>query len=139
VICLKMMTDQNSAGLEVSLNERFPRRVKAISTLDLGKVQNITEDHTLIEKGKEHGYILLTRDTESIRHNKMPFKPCTHEGIIKVIGMPDDEEVLTRMRFLLFSGARYVRQIKNHFTHLRADGATIHKEHGEEILVLFKR
>jgi hypothetical protein len=139
VICLKMMTDQNSAGLEVSLNERFPRRIKAVSTLDLDKVQNITQDHTLIEKGKKHGYILLTRDTVSIRHTKDPFKPCTHEGVINVVGMPDDEELLTRMRLLLLSGPRYVKQIRGHFTHLREAGATIHKENKQVVEVRFNR
>ena len=137
MISLRMMTDQCAAGFEDVLNEQFPKRVKAVSTLDLGKAKDITEDHTLIEIGKKYRRILLTRDTTTIRKNKKPFKPCSHQGIIKAIGMPDDHELLERMRKLLFSGPTYVRQIKGHFTHLRSDGATIHKEHGRTIEISF--
>jgi len=138
VICLKMMTDQNSAGLEDSLNSLFPGRIRAVSTLDLGTTQNITKDHTLIELGKKYQRILLTRDVKTIKRRKKPFEPCTHHGIVKVIGMPNDAELLTRMRKLLFSGPIYVKQIEGHFTHLRADGATIYKKHGEVVEVKFK-
>jgi hypothetical protein len=133
-----MMTDQCVAGFEDSLNALFPRRVKAVSTVDLGKTQDITKDHTLIELGKKHRRILLTRDVRSIKRKKKPFQPCTHHGIVKAIGMPNDEELIDRMRKLLLSGPTYVRQIEGHFTHLRADGATIYKKDNQITEVPFK-
>jgi len=125
------MTDQCAAGLEGPLNQRFPKRIKAVSARDLGSTQNTTEDHTLIELGQRYDQILLTRDVVTIKRKRKPFEPCSHSGIIKAIGMPNDEELLEWIGKLLRSGPTYVRQIKGHFTHLKAEGATIYKKHGE--------
>jgi hypothetical protein len=138
VICLRMMTDQCAAGLEDTLNSLFPKRIKAISTLDLEGVQNLTHDSTLIEKGIENEYILLTRDVATIKRKQTPFKPCTHYGIVKLIGMPNDYEATERLRKLLLAGPRYVKEIKGHFTHLRADGATIYKKDNVQVEVPFR-
>jgi hypothetical protein len=133
---LRMMTDQNLAGMDAELNSRYPRKLKAISLFDV-KMRDRTGDERLVQAGKEKRYILLTRDTRSINRKKRPFKPCTHYGIIKMPGMPSDEEVLERIDKLLKSGKRCLGQIVGHFTHLNADSAKIYKEHGEVVFVRF--
>lgn len=133
---LRMMTDQNLAGMDETLNTRHPKKIKAVSLFDV-KMRDRTGDERLVQAGKEERYVLLTRDVRSIKRTKEPFKPCTHYGIIKMPGMPSDDEVLARIDKLLKSGKKYLQEIAGHFTHLNADGATIYKEHGEVVEVNF--
>jgi hypothetical protein len=129
-----MMTDQNLAGLDETLNELYPKRIRAVSTLDK-EFHDYTEDADLIRFGHKERYILLTRDVKSITKNRYP--PCTHGGIIKMPGMPSKEEVISRLTKLIHLGPHLAKQIPGHFTHLKADGATIYKEHGEVVEVNF--
>jgi hypothetical protein len=129
-----MMTDQNLAGLDDTLNQLYPKKIKAVSTLDQD-FHDYTADEDLIRYGHEKRYILLTCDVKSITRRKYP--PCKHGGIIKMPGMPSKQEVLLRLQKLVQSGPRYLKQIRAHFTHLRSDGATIYKEHDEIVEVTF--
>lgn len=131
---LRMITDQNLAGLDAVLNERYPRKIKAISAL-AQSFHDYTADEDLIQFGHQKRYILLTRDVKSINRTKYP--PCKHGGIVKLPGMPSKDEVMLRLEKLIRSGPRYLKQIRGHFTHLRSDGATIYKEHGEIVEVPF--
>jgi hypothetical protein len=132
-----MMIDQNLATLEEELNALFPKRLKAVSVFELKPdFHNYTEDEDLVQAGRENRYILFTSDDKSIKKRKYP--PCTHAGIIKMPGMPSKEEVIARLRKLLLSGPQYLKQIRGHFTYLRNEGATIHKEHNQQVEVTFK-
>jgi hypothetical protein len=134
---LRMMIDQNLASLDETLNSLFPDRVQAVSVVELEPgFHDYTEDPELIQLGRKRNYILLTSDDKSIKKKKYP--PCTHGGIIKMPGMPSKEEVLARLRKLLRTGPKYLRQIRGHFTSLTNDGATIYKKHNEVVEVVFK-
>jgi len=129
-----MITDQNLAGLDATLNERYPKKIKAISAL-AHDFHDYTADEDLIRFGHKKKYILLTSDVKSIKKSKYP--PCKHGGIVNLPGMPSKDEVLSRIEKLIQSGPRYLKQIRGHFTHLGSDGATIYKEHGEVVQVPF--
>ncbi|MCA1621842.1 MAG: hypothetical protein LC795_21725 [Acidobacteria bacterium] len=130
------MIDQNLASLEDDLNGLYPHTIKAVSVFELRPdFHDYTEDEDLVLLGRKERFILLTRDVKSI--NKTNYPPCKHGGIIKLPGMPSKEEVLRRVRLLIHSGPRYLKEIRGHFTHLNTDGATIYKENDQTVEVRF--
>lgn len=131
-----MMVDQNLATLDETLNDLFPRKIQAVSVFVLRPdFHDYTEDENLVQLGREERYILFTADIKSIKLKKFP--PCTHAGIIKMPGMPSKPEVLARLKKLIQSGPRYLRQIRGHFTYLTNEGATIYKENNKTVKVKF--
>jgi len=134
---LKLMIDQNLAGLDETLNSLYPRKIQAVSVFDLRPdFHDYTEDPDLVQLGGREHYIFLTSDNNSITKRKYP--PCTHGGIIKMPGMPSTDEVLLRLRKLIHSGPRHLSQIRGHFTRLTSESATIYKEHDQQVKVAFK-
>ena len=115
----------------------YPKKIQAVSVFELEPdFHDYTEDPELIQLGRRERFILLTSDVNSINIKKFP--PCTHAGIIKMMGMPSKEDVLARLHKLLRSGPHYLKQIRSHVTHLTDEGATIYKEHNETVEVRFK-
>lgn len=133
---LRMMIDQNLASLDEEINRLFSRKVQAVSVFELRPdFHDYTKDPELVRLGTEERYIFFTSDNRSIKRKLFP--PCTHGGIIKMPGMPSKEEVLARLKKLIESGPKYLRQIRGHFTYLKNEGATIYKEHGKIVEVRF--
>lgn len=125
------MTQTNHLRLMVDYNLVDPEILDALNRLNAIKSKTIIEcqyrqgedDEVLVNKGTvEHRRILLTGDKKTITKEK--YKPCEHGGVIVVKDpRPNADKVFAWMKAFIQSGQRAFAI--NHFTHLRADGATI--------------
>jgi len=79
---IKLMVDWNFSQNYVDALNNI-KSVKAKRITDYG-YKNNTKDCDLVCGTSDHACILLTRDKNTIDHRI--FKPCTHGGIIKIMG-----------------------------------------------------
>jgi hypothetical protein len=131
---LKLMIDYNLVDPEILAALEKLNALKVKTILDCGFSQH-TGDDTLVNKGTvEHERVLLTRDKRTITKKK--YKPCKHGGVIVIKHpRPTADMVFAWMKAFVQSGKRALA--KNHFTYLRADGATIYTLSREPVEVRF--
>jgi len=131
---LRLMVDYNLVDPDIlaCLDKLTALKVKTI--IECGYSQD-TKDEVLVNKGTvEQKRLLLTGDKKTITKRK--FKPCEHGGVIVIKDpRPTADKVCAWMKAFVQSGQRALAI--GHFTHLRADGATIYTHLKDPVKVKF--
>ena len=130
------MVDECLDGPVAKKLDSLRKDVTAVTSQELG-FSNHASDDNLVLFTKNNDVVLVTADKNTI--NRSLFPPCSHGGIVVVTDPKWTEDTIRDSMKMLFAQKRRRQLVKNHFTYVSREEATIHTHVGTETFSLKKK